>query len=307
MLTKTSLLFLLYFSLMLVAVAYAYILITSLVTSYQQPVRSVMYIYKKAYDPPAIIIYPEYNDTFVFCDFYVKKNTGDEEVPVYDNNNCSIHEYSYFSRIHDENRRVLVFKGPSKVSIGEKNKFYFLLNLSNRTYSNLDYRVYDTYECFMTEVGQKNMQDLLLRIEMDYPLYRLAGDFVNFVKLDKTIDTALNNQQSVTFQVEINLARLIPRANDITSDEVVAFFEWGDPILEESQEIISTTIWNTLGSLCAMFLALAKVWGFGKNWILKIWRTYKRDVKYKKLHSERREFLKTLDTKEQDGERKEEM
>ena len=58
----------------------------------------------------------------------------------------------------------------------------------------------------------------------------------------------------MTFEVVTNLARLIPRANDDTIDEVDAYIEWADPLLTESQEIVSTTIWNTLGSLCAMFL-----------------------------------------------------
>ena len=285
---------------MTVAVAYSYVTIASLVTSYNKPVRSVLYIYKKAYDPPAIIIYPENSDIFVSCDFSVKKNNGEKDLPVYTDNNCSINEYSYFSNIHNESRKVLVFKGPSHVLIGEKNKFYFLLNLTNRLFSNLDYRVFDTFNDFKNQIGELSPQKLFLQIEMLYPLYRLAGDFVNFVKLDKTIDRTLNNEKHVTFQVEINLARLIPRANDNTSDEVFAFFEWGDPILEESQEIITTTVGNTLGSLCAMFLALAKVWSFGKNWIFKAWRTYKRDIKYKRIHSERQEFLKTMEVKEKE-------
>ena len=128
----------------------------------------------------------------------------------------------------------------------------------------------------------------------------LAGDFANFVKLDKTIDRTILNKRFVTFEVVTNLARLIPRANDDTIDEVDAYIEWADPLLTESQEIVSTTIWNTLGSLCAMFLALGKVWMYGKNWILKIWRTYKRNVKYKRRYTEHQEFLKTIEVKQED-------
>ena len=306
MFLQTSLIFLLYFFLMIVASAYSYITVASLVTSYRQPVRSVMYIYKQSYEPPAIIVYPESEDTFIYCYFSVKKNTSIDEIPIYQNNNCSKHEYSYVSKIHNESRIVLVFKGPANVSIGEKNEFYFRLDLASRSYSNLDYRVYDTFDNFMSKIEQTNIQKFLLDIELLYPLYRLGGDFVNFVKLDKTIDRTINNGVHVTFRVDINLARLIPRANDNTSDEVIAFVEWGDPILEESQQIVSTTIWNTLGSLCAMFLALAKVWSFGKNWVFKIWRTFKKDLIYKQINSEREEFLKTMKGKEQDEEDKNE-
>ena len=89
MFLQTSLVFVLYFFLMLVAVAYTYITVESLVTSYQQPVRSYMSTFKKRFDPPAIIVYPEELDAFLYCDFEVKKDNGDKELPIYDDNNCS--------------------------------------------------------------------------------------------------------------------------------------------------------------------------------------------------------------------------
>ena len=39
---------------------------------------------------------------------------------------------------------------------------------------------------------------------------------------------------------------------------------------------------------------------YGKNWILKIWRTYKRNVKYKRRYTEHQEFLKTIEVKQED-------
>lgn len=300
MFLQTSLVFVLYFFLMLVAVAYTYITVESLVTSYQQPVRSYMSTFKKRFDPPAIIVYPEELDAFLYCDFEVKKDNGDKELPIYDDNNCSKTEFQYYSRVHKQHRKVLVFKGPANVALGEKNHLLFMLNLTNRTVSNLEFRVYDTFETFMGQIRDQTIQSILLDIEESFPVYMLAGDFANFVKLDKTIDRTILNKRFVTFEVVTNLARLIPRANDDTIDEVDAYIEWADPLLTESQEIVSTTIWNTLGSLCAMFLALGKVWMYGKNWILKIWRTYKRNVKYKRRYTEHQEFLKTIEVKQED-------
>ena len=39
---------------------------------------------------------------------------------------------------------------------------------------------------------------------------------------------------------------------------------------------------------------------YGKNWILKIWRTYKRNVKYKRRYTEHQELLKTIEVKQED-------
>ena len=290
---------------MLVAFAYTYITVESLVTSYKQPVRSYMSTFTKKFDAPAIIFYPEKLDEFLSCSFEVKKDNENKELPVYVQNNCSKNEFHYFSHVHNHNRTVLVFKGPENVELGEKNHLLFMLNLTNRTVSNLEFRVFDTFETFMEEVVV-DVQKILAGIEKTYPVYMLAGDFANFVKLDKTIDRTLKNERFVTFQVVTNLARLIPRADDNTIDEVDAYIEWADPLLVESQEIISTTIWNTLGSLCAMFLALGKVWLYGKNWILKIWRTYKRNAKYKRRYTEHQDFLKTIEVK-QEIEKKEKL
>ena len=306
MFLKASLIFILYFFLMLVAVAYTYITVESLVTSYDQPVRSYMSTFKKKFEAPAIIFYPEELDEFLSCDFEVKKDNGDKELPIYDRNNCSIKVFHYFSFVHNQLRKVYVFKGPANVALGEKNHLLFMLNLTNRTVSKLEFRVYDTFDTFMGKVNDESIQSVLLDIEEQHPVYMLAGDFANFVKLDKTIDRTLRNERLATFRVVTNLARLIPRADDNTVDEVDAYIEWADPMLTESQEIISTTIWNTLGSLCAMFLALGKVWMYGKNWILKIWRTYKRNEKYKRRYTEHQDFLKTIEVK-QGNEKKEKL
>ncbi|KAI6653253.1 putative membrane protein [Oopsacas minuta] len=296
---QTFLVFVLYFFLMLVAFGYTFITVESLVLSYTYPVRSVTYTYKQEFKPPSIIIYPDIDDTFISCDFEVKKNNGDKLLPDYTDVNCSMMEYNYFSHTHNNTRKVLAFKGPARVQLGEKNVFHFQLNLTNRSVSNLEFRVYNTFENFKNEAGRKTPEVFLQEIEENNPVYMLAGDFANFVKLDKTIDQTLNNKIYVTFQVTTNLARLIPGVNNSRSDEVIAEFEWADPILEESQELVSTTVWNTLGSLCAMFLALGKVWLYGKNWIFKIWRTYKRSEKYKRRYTERQEFLKTLEINEE--------
>ena len=91
--------------------------------------------FKKRFDPPAIIVYPEELDAFLYCDFE-KKDNGDKELPIYDDNNCSKTEFQYYSRVHKQHRKVLVFKGPANVALGEKNHLLFMLNLRNRTVSN---------------------------------------------------------------------------------------------------------------------------------------------------------------------------
>ena len=293
---------------MIVAGAYTYITVNALVISYNQPVRSVLYTYQKKYDPPAVVIYPEDKDEFIFCDYEIKKYNGDKDMPIYTPNNCSMHEYLYFSHIHNALRKALVFKGPTYVELGEKNHFVFRLNLTNRTISKLEYRIYNTFDSFNDEINSKNQQKVFGNIEMNYPMNVFAGDFVNFVKLDKTIDKTLYHGDYINFEVTLNLARMIPRFEDETSDDLHAFIEWGDPILEESQEIVSTNVWNTLGSLCAMFLALGKVWLYGKYWIQKVWRTYKRHGKNKRRYTEHQEFLKsTLPEESGDEKSKDEL
>ena len=65
-----------------------------------------------------------------------------------------------------------------------------------------------------------------------------------------------------------------PRPLDNRStDPLVVLFEWKSPTYEYIQDILSTTIWNTLGSLAGVFVTLIKAGEYFYAWIKRMRRS----------------------------------
>lgn len=57
-----------------------------------------------------------------------------------------------------------------------------------------------------------------------------------------------------------------------TTDPLVVLFEWKSPTYEYISDLLSTTIWNTLGSLAGVFVTLIKSGEYFYAWIRRIRR-----------------------------------
>ena len=57
-----------------------------------------------------------------------------------------------------------------------------------------------------------------------------------------------------------------------TSDPLVVLFEWKSPTYEYISDILSTTVWNTLGSLAGVFVTLIKAAEYFYAWIRRMRR-----------------------------------
>ena len=57
-----------------------------------------------------------------------------------------------------------------------------------------------------------------------------------------------------------------------TSDPLVVLFEWKSPTYEYITDILSTTVWNTLGSLAGVFVTLIKAAEYFYAWIRRMRR-----------------------------------
>ena len=57
-----------------------------------------------------------------------------------------------------------------------------------------------------------------------------------------------------------------------TIDPLVILFEWKSPTYEYISEILSTTVWNTLGSLAGVFVTLIKASEYFYAWIKRLRR-----------------------------------
>ena len=57
-----------------------------------------------------------------------------------------------------------------------------------------------------------------------------------------------------------------------TTDPLVVLFEWKSPTYEYISDILSTTIWNTLGSLAGVFVTLIKAGEYFYAWIRRMKR-----------------------------------
>lgn len=65
-----------------------------------------------------------------------------------------------------------------------------------------------------------------------------------------------------------------PRPSDNRStDPLVVLFEWKSPTYEYIEDILSTTIWNTLGSLAGVFVTLIKAGEYFYAWIKRMRRS----------------------------------
>ena len=58
-----------------------------------------------------------------------------------------------------------------------------------------------------------------------------------------------------------------------TTDPLVVLFEWKSPTYEFIADILSTTIWNTLGSLAGVFVTLIKAGEYFYAWIKRLRRS----------------------------------
>lgn len=57
-----------------------------------------------------------------------------------------------------------------------------------------------------------------------------------------------------------------------TTDPVIVLFEWKSATFEYIRDILSTTIWNTLGSLAGVFVTLIKAAEYFYAWIKRLRR-----------------------------------
>lgn len=274
---------------MSIAFAYAFQSISSLVDSYENPVRSVEYKVVTEYLPSVILIYPEDSDTFLGCEMIFNvKPRGD----INHQKNCTIQNFTFFSYRYNKSRNVFAFKGPIDVYNGERLKVIFRLNLTVREESsNLEYRLFSDWYTFERLQEYKSVNEIADEVEINNPINQLAGGYSNFISLDKTVAHKLNGDNVVEY---IQTSHIAPLIKDYNISQLVAYFEWADPILETSLELISTTVWNSLGSLFAIFLAIGKFTDYGKYWIHKLQRTRRRHIHYKMIMNERNSLINSI-------------
>lgn len=276
-----------YFLFMVVAVIFAFYTIQGLVLSYSNHVQSVQI--KKvdnAYDPVGIVIMPQFS-SYVGCDYRYfddlspNKTTviscGNLSIPV----NCTHVNVTFNSTIIEgATRKAMVFRSPTLVYCKQNLRIHYMIDTGVREFSAVEYMLLPSWEHFISS-DLETQRNQLADLEKNSIIYTFPSGFRTWVKLSYSV--RINSQgevQSPEFYVRASYATYTSTnmTEAILPMEVV--FEWASPFYNQIQEVISTTAFSAIGSLCGIFITLIKAGEFCRMWLRRI----RREKQKKLLH-----------------------
>ena len=279
---------LLYILLMGVAVVYAFYTISGLTESYAKKVRSIQVTnVGDRFDPVGIAVFPQFS-SFNHCEYRYYDDLSPHphtppqfckdkyEIPII----CSMENLTFTSINLKVNRTALVFEGPTLVACKESVLLRFSMNTSIREFSAIEYVLFRDYGKFET-LSREKKEGFLANLEATHSIYTFPAGFRTWVKLSYSIRNS-ENGQITDFVIEDNYAAYNDEpVNGVFPMEVL--FEWKSNTYENIEEIVSTTAWSAIGSLCGVFITLVKAGEFCRMWLRRI----RRDRQKKMEHLER--------------------
>ncbi|CAI8049133.1 Proton-activated chloride channel [Geodia barretti] len=189
--------------------------------------------------------------------------------------NCSTFiNVTFTSSLVNENRTAMVFRGPTRVNLKQSLWLNFSIDTTKREFGAMEFLIFSDWRDLdaMTAAERANY---LAQEEAKQPLYTLPAGFRSWVKIykimrrDGAAKTNLSDFYLITDFSKYNDPR--PLENR-TSDPLLVLFEWKSPTYEYIEDILSTTIWNTLGSLAGVFVTLIKAGEYFYAWIKRMRR-----------------------------------
>lgn len=267
----------LYFSFMAIAVVVAFFTIEALILSYHHRVRSVQYITVHEYDVIGIAIFPGPHDTFHSCayeyadDLQSRANWTSLE-PA--NQICSYTNVTFYSHLLQKNRSAMVFNGPTLVDLKQRLLLHYTVDVTASNYSAIEYLLLANWAKVQNR-SPGGQASYLSEKEVAMPPFTLPAGFRTWVKMSYTIRNAGAASTNLSdFDVSSDLASYNDQRNESerTTSPVLALFEWKGNTFEYVTEILSTTIWNTIGSLAGLFITLIKVGEYANRWIKRLRR-----------------------------------
>ena len=268
----------LYFLFMMVAAVVAFFSIDALIQSYRHKVRSIRDITVDHYRIIGIAMFPGNLATFHSCDFlyvdslYSDEDKWDELHPP--NQICEYKNVTYFSDLLNHNRTAMVFNGPTLVHKKQNLALHFTVETDGEDYSAIEYFLLGYWDQVVNTTAEQQAK-YLAEVDQQKPLFSAPAGFRTWIKMSYTVyNHGLANKNISDFSVYSDLAAFNGRKNG--SVPLVVLFEWKDDTYEYVTEILSTNVWNTVGSLAGVFVALIKVGEYSNRWIKRMRRERKK-------------------------------
>lgn len=272
----------LYFAFIVIATVVVFFSIQALFLSYHNRVRSVRTLSVQKYNIIGIAFFPNQFATYDSCEFMYDDDLTDgmdHWITLQPAGHiCTYTNVSFFSQSLQRNRTALVFNGPTLVHLKQSLVAHFHINTTARNYSAIQYMLLGYWHKVVNQ-SKEVQKKYLMEQERSAPLFTVSAGFRTWIKMAYTIRNKMENNIT-DFRIHADLAAYNDRRNASDRDisPVCAVFEWKGDTYEYVTEILSTTVWNTLGSLAGVFIALIKVGEFTHHWIKRVRREGKKKL-----------------------------
>ncbi|MBN3285896.1 TM206 protein, partial [Polyodon spathula] len=262
-----------YLLLMAVAVFLAYQTITDFREKLKHPVMSVRYKKVDRFEAPGIALYPG-KAQLLSC----KHHYHDQIPPLVNPGQlgevqCLTERINYTDPYTNHTtKQALIVKGPTDVRKRELIFLQFHQNETEQDFSAIGYLLFYSYQEFSDSPDKAQfMKDT----ESSYSIWTFSGGFRTWVKMSLVKTSEKDGGESVEFRQESSVVKYSDQRPDSEKGNELFFvvFEWRDPFIQEVRDIITANPWNTIASLCGVFLALFKAADFAKlsvKWMIKI-------------------------------------
>ncbi len=289
----------LYFGFMVTAAVVAFFTIDALIVSYRHRVRSIQEVTVERYTTIGIAMFPKPLARFDFCkfmyadDLHPEDNNRSEIQPP--NQICTYTNLTFYSHLVNRNRTAMIFNGPTLVRLKQSLALHFTMDTTTGDYSAIEYLLLGYWDQVLNKSGAQQAE-YLTEIEQSRPLFTVPAGFRSWIKMFWTIynrGSASGNFSD--FAVHSDLASYNNPRNltERTTSPLLVLFEWKGDTFEYVTDILSTSPWNTVGSLAGVFVILIKVGEYANRWIKRMRRERKK--KHVRAEQIEEQHRKTLD------------
>ena len=253
-----------YFMLMAVAVAYAVYIIMSLLHSYLHPVQYSNYHTTSCYPAIGIAIIPDFSN-FLDCEYRYYDDYSPN--PVVPTRQCEYFNISFTSKLSNTTRHAMVFKGPTNVTQRQSLGVHFTINTTQREFNAIEYFAFYQWSSIINK-SLDEQRLILSDFEDRNTLFRFPAGFKTWVEMSYIEQHGVKGK-SIEFGMEISLAKYQHSTynNSTDLDACTVYFEWASSQYVFIEEMMSTSIWTSLGAMCGVFMMLLKAAESLKAWI----------------------------------------
>ena len=286
----------LYFVFMVVAAVVVFFSVDALIISYHHKVRSIQDITVDHYLTIGIAIFPEHLAHYDRCEFLYADalHPGDKTELEPPNQICTHTNVTYFSRMLRRNRTAMVFDGPTLVQRKQSLALSYTVDTPSGDYSAVEYLLLGNWDQVRGNLTEQ--ASYLADIETQRPLSTVPAGFRTWIKMSYTVYNRAGGDRNISdFTVSADLSSYNKRNDSEQSSTapLLVLFEWKGDTYQYVTDILSTTAWNTVGSLAGVFVALIKVGEYSQRWIKRLRRERKK--KYLKVAEIEEQHRRKLD------------